>query len=414
MLHIAWLGPVPTENGGVGEVATHLLAGLANLGHRIECFMPGSVSELPESLTGKPNLSFTGSPDRWQWNRWYSRSPLAAFATGLYSRGRAFIQLRRTIAERHAEDPFDLIYQFSNIETVAVPRAIAREVPLVIHPQTHAAGELRWLVAERDLARRSHSSIRSLIATALFSVRTLVQRATIGRARLLVCISSVFRDHIVRDYGFPRDGTVVIPSPVDLSRFEQVQSAGAQQEPPVALVVGRIALRKGVEQIVELSQVLAERGSDVHLRIVGGHSLWSDYRPLLKDLNGRNATYAGSVPADAIPNELRDAAMLIQASKFEPFGLTVAEALATGVPAIGTTEVGALEGTSKLSALTVPVGNAAALADAVEETSRRLKTDPVGVRQAARADSERLFYPPAVCQQISDALEELVATNNLG
>jgi len=42
--------------------------------------------------------------------------------------------------------------------------------------------------------------------------------------------------------------------------------------------------------------------------------------------------------------ELKRSDMLILASKSEPFGLTVAEALAAGVPVIATSEVGATEG----------------------------------------------------------------------
>lgn len=411
-LHIAWLGPVPAQKGGVPEVATQLLAGLGDLGHRVDCFMPAGVSDIPETLEKHSNLTFIWSRLGWRWNRWYSRDPLAAFATGLASRGRAFMRLRRTIAHRHARDPFDVIYQFSNIETVAVSKAMAKAVPLVIHPQTHSAGELRWLLAERGLARRCQPWTRSATTAAVFALRTVVQRVTIKRARLLVCISSAFRDHIVRDYGFPREATVVIPSPVELSRFDPAHGAvDSSNKPRTALVVGRIALRKGVEQIVDLSQILARRGAAVHLRVVGGHSLWSDYRPLLRDLDAQTATYVGPVAADAIPKELLNADMLIQASKYEPFGLTVAEALAAGVPVIATSEVGAVEGTSGLSTVSVPVGDADALADGVEEMSKRLEEDLGGVRQAARADAERLFSPQTVCQQISDELEALVASN---
>ena len=239
--------------------------------------------------------------------------------------------------------------------------------------------------------------------------RTVIQRVTIRQASLVVCISSVFRDHLVNDYRFPRNATLVAPNPVSLERFDET-TKGDLEEPPIVLIVGRIALRKGIDQIVALSHVLKRRGVEVRLRIVGGHSLWSDYRLLLNDLEPTNATYVGPLAADDIPGELQCSDMLVQASKYEPFGLTVAEALAAGVPVIATSEVGAIEGTSNLSTVETPVGDSQALADAVETMLERLYTDARSVRLAARADAERLFSPEVVCRRISDALEELTVS----
>jgi glycosyltransferase involved in cell wall biosynthesis len=405
-LHIAWLGPVPWESAGVAGVARELLGGLADLGHRIDCFFPAAPTELPERLESHPNLEFVWSQTKWQWDRWYSRNSLAAFVTGLGSRASAFIRLRNALAGRHGDDPYDIVYQFSNIETLGVPRGMAKSVPLVIHPETHIAGELRWLFAERHLGWRCQPWYRTASVAAVFVVRAAVQRVAIRQASLLICISGVFRDHLVRDYGFPRDATLIVPNPVALERFDEMRERLG--EPPTILIVGRIALRKGVDQIVALSHVLKRRGVEVRMRIVGGHSLWSDYRPLLRDLEPANTTYVGPMASDDIPKELRSSDMLIQASKYEPFGLTVAEALAAGVPVVATCEVGAIEGTSGVSTIETLVGDPEVLADAVETMLERLHADARGVRQAARADAERLFSPDVVCQRISETLEGLV------
>jgi glycosyltransferase involved in cell wall biosynthesis len=411
-LHIAWLGPVPGEGSGVPGVATELLGGLADMGHRLDCFFPGAPAELPERLESHPNLEFVWSQTKWHWDRWYSRNPLAAFVTGLGSRTAAFIRLRNAVARRHVDDPYDVIYQFSNIETFGVPRGMAKSVPLVIHPETHIAGELRWFFAERRFGWRCQPWYRTVSVAAVFVVRAAMQRVVIHQASLLICVSSVFRDHLVNDYGFPRDATVVVPNPVRLERFRE--GGHGLGVPPTALIVGRIALRKGVDQVVALSHVLKRRGVEVRIRIVGGHSLWSDYRPLLSDLEPTSATYVGPLASDDIPKELQSSDMLIQASKYEPFGLTVAEALAAGVPVVATCEVGAIEGTSGVSTIETPVGDPEALADAVETMLERLQADAMAIREAARANAERLFSPDIVCQRISDALEDLVASSQEG
>jgi glycosyltransferase involved in cell wall biosynthesis len=411
-LHIAWLGPVPGENSGVPGVATELLAGLADLGHRIDCFFPDVPVGLPPRLADNPNLVFAWSGSRWNWGRWYSRTPLRAFVTGLGYRALGFARLRSTIARHHGTDPYDVIYQFSNIETFGVPRKLARSVPLVIHPECHSAGELRWLLAERHLGRRCQTWYQRALSVAVVAVRALVQRVTIHQASLVICISRVFREHLVNDYRFPPSATLVVPNPVRLTRFGEIKASLGQ--PPTAVIIGRISARKGVEQIVALSHLLKQREVELCLRVVGGHSLWSDYRPLLRDLEPTNTIYAGQLAADDIPLELRRSDMLIQASKYEPFGLTVAEALAAGVPVVATPEVGAIEGVSGGSVVETPVGDPGALAGAVETMLDRLHRDADGVRRGARADARRLFSPEVVCQLISNALEGLVASDQRG
>src|ERR1019366_7141130 len=156
------------------------------------------------------------------------------------------------------------------IETLAVPAGVAREVPLVIHPETHSAGELRFLISERRLSLRCQPVHTFVIAVTIMSLRALVQRVKIRQASLLVCISGVFRSHLVKDYGFPAEATVVIPNPVRLERFSP--SDREPGEPPIVLGLGRIAVRKGIEDVVAAAHMLSERNLDVKLRIVGGRA----------------------------------------------------------------------------------------------------------------------------------------------
>ena len=142
-LRIAWLGGAPNEVGGAPGVVTELLDGLARRGHRIDCFFPGAGRNLPERLAAHDNLTFIWGTSDWRWDRWYSRTRITAFASGLLSRAIASVRLRREIVRRHALEPYDLIYQNQTIESLGVPARLTREVPLVIRPDTHMAGELQ-------------------------------------------------------------------------------------------------------------------------------------------------------------------------------------------------------------------------------------------------------------------------------
>jgi glycosyltransferase involved in cell wall biosynthesis len=408
-LRIAWIGAGPgsQESGGVPGVAAELLLGLVELGHRVDCYLPGTARALPQRLVEAERLSFTWGTIAWRWDRWYNRTRLGSFAAGLLWRALGSLRLRRVLARQHAAEPYDVIYQFSSIEALAMPRSLRRAVPLVIHPETHIAGELRFLLAERRLALRGQPAHLFVLTAAMMLPRVMIQRRRIRGARLLVCISRAFRDHLVRDYRFPVEKTVVIPNPVRLARFP-AGHARPSGRPPTVLVLGRISARTGVEHVIATARLLLERGADVRIRVVGGPSLWSDYTSLLEDLPVENSEFVGRIAPADIPAELARSDVLFQPSKYEPFGLTVGEALSAGVPVVATTEVGAAEGVDREVVSVLEPGDVDGFADAIGDTLARLAESPAQIHDRARAEAARLFAPHVVCRQISDALCNLV------
>jgi glycosyltransferase involved in cell wall biosynthesis len=411
-LRIAWLGGAPMEEaGGAPGVVRDLLDGLAKRGHQIDCYFPGAGHELPARITAHENLSFTWGTSKFHYNRWYNKIRVGAFASGLSSRAIASLRLRKEIARRHREQPYDVIYQNQWIESVGVPSSVLRTAPLVVRPDTETASELRCLIAERSLSFRCQPHyIFYVVATILF-LRSVLQRVMIRRASLLVCISKVFRDHIVADYHFPPASTVVVPNPVRLERFTQVDTNRPVGEPPIVLVPVRVSVRKGVEDVIEIARVLLERGVDARLRIVGGASLWSDYTKLLEDLPTENAEYAGRVAHGDMPAEYAGSDMMLLASKFDPCPMAVLEGLACGVPIVATTEVGSTEGVDGSVAARLQPGDVDGMATAIESMIEKLREDPSGMRSLARAEAERLFATDVVCEKLSVALEELVHSN---
>jgi glycosyltransferase involved in cell wall biosynthesis len=387
-------------------VVTDLLQGLALRGHRIDCYFSGDERELPERLSGLGNLTIVWGSSGWRAGRWYSGTRFTSTVSQVIFRGISSLRMRREVAGRHRADPYDLSYEFATVENLALPARLRRTVPLVVHPETHSAGELKSLIAERRLALRCQPAYTFALAVLVLCARTLIQRRRIRGASLLVCISSVFRDHMVRDYRFPSEHTVVVPNPVRLDRFTSGDRPLPQN--PTVLVLGRIAARKGVEDVVAIARLLLEQGSAAHFRIVGGTSLWSNYAKLLDDLPAANSEYVGRVHAAQVPAELAASDVLLQASKYEPFALTVAEALAAGVPVVATSEVGAIEGVDPSVAAVAAPGDVEAMAAAITTTIERMRVDQAEIRATARAEAERLFARDVVAEQLSQALERLL------
>ncbi|HEY2216680.1 MAG TPA: glycosyltransferase family 4 protein, partial [Solirubrobacteraceae bacterium] len=344
--------------------------------------------------------------NKWRWDRWYSRTKITSFASGLIARAVGSVRLRREIVKRHQRHPYDLVFQNQTIESLGVPASITRSIPLVIRPDTHQAGELRWLIAERRLAFSCQPRRVFFLVAAIMALRSLAQAVQIRRASLVICISSVFRDHITRDYRFPVAKTAVIANPVRLDRF--TRSERPLGRPPTVLVPTRLSLRKGLEDVVAIAAALPRRDLDARVRVVGGPSMWSDYSKLLEQLPSETGEYGGRIPPREMPGELGRSDVVLVTSKYEPFGLTVAEALASGVPVVASSEVGAIEHVERDVASVVAPGDVSGFVDAIVGQLDRLAQAPAEVHARARGEAERLFSPSLICEQVSDALERLV------
>ncbi|MGO8864798.1 MAG: glycosyltransferase family 4 protein [Acidimicrobiales bacterium] len=259
--------------------------------------------------------------------------------------------------------------------------------------------------------------MRPKLVMGWFLLRSSRQRRDIHRAAVVLALSEAFGRHLVEDYGVEPTRISIAPNPIDLERFRPPRDALPTPGPLTVAIVGRLSVRKGLELVVELSHRLQDLSGSVHLEIVGNPSQWSNYRPLLDDIDPTVASFDGSLSHDDLEQWLPTCDLLIQPAKYEPFGLTVGEAMACGVPVVVTTEVGAGEGVSEVCCTWVPPGDIAALEAAVRGMVARLCSSDSGpMRDVARSEAERLWSAVSVTRPVQAALlqaagfETLIAT----
>lgn len=407
-MRIAWLGPTPNLEGGAPYVGAQLLRELARAGAEIDCFLDVGPDQIPPPLRGLDGLRFVLRPTSWQWDSWYNRTPVSAFISGNMFRLHAHNGLARVVAARHATKPYDVVYQFSRNELGRLARLIDALPPIVVHPSTHAAGELRWYGREAPLARAIEPRSRRLLIQTVLRLRASIQRRDLARVERILAISHRFAEHLAADYRIPRERIAVVPNPIDLDRFRPGPRPVQPGAPLRLLFVSRIAVRKGVELIVDLSHRLADLHGSVEIIVIGSRSTWSDYRKLLDGLNPRLAQYAGGVPPGELAALYREAAVVLQPSHYEPFALTVGEALAAGTPVIASDEVGAAEGVDRRVCTVFPRGDRAAFEQAVRAAVESFNmTDRGAVRALARAEAERLYAPSTVAEKVLEELERV-------
>jgi glycosyltransferase involved in cell wall biosynthesis len=165
--------------------------------------------------------------------------------------------------------------------------------------------------------------------------------------------------------GVPRSRMALIPSGVNAATFRPDGPAAPRTRTPRILSVGRMVERKGFQDVIAALRFVPA----AELVIVGGR-----IDPLFTRLSryaeacgvADRVTFAGAVPREQMPPWYRSADVLVSAPWYEPFGLTPLEAMACGVPVVGSA-VGGLTDTvvDGITGVLVPPRAPRALGDAL-------------------------------------------------
>jgi glycosyltransferase involved in cell wall biosynthesis len=235
---------------------------------------------------------------------------------------------------------------------------------LLVHPDTALAGRLtrRPTVLElHDIVAPGVPALLQSAAAALSSAVVSISRATSAPVR-----------------GPGRHRLHLVPQAIDVDRFGPGPGDPALRrtvgDPPLVVgIVGRVDPSKGVDVAIE---AVAAAGADLGLLVVGAPG-WDagdhlvDVLALGQARLGDRFHHAGLV--SDVPTVLRSVDILVNASDAEPFGLSVLEAQAVGVPVVGTAAGGIPDFVEDgVTGLLVPPRDPAALARAL----RRLADDP--------------------------------------
>lgn len=148
--------------------------------------------------------------------------------------------------------------------------------------------------------------------------------------------------NLLLSYGI-ENPIVTVPTGIDTGKYSKPVSAsrrmellaryGISPDKRVLVSVGRLALEKNADELIENMKLLLSSRSDTVLLIVGGGPYEDELKALSESLGlSGSVFFTGMVSPDEVPEYFRLGEVFVCASQSEAQGLTYIEALASGLP----------------------------------------------------------------------------------
>lgn len=200
-------------------------------------------------------------------------------------------------------------HNYHSLPLAVAAYAVDDECPFVVTPHYHAS---------------SPSSVRNR----LLAVYQPVGHWALHRADRVLAVSEWEAEQLAADFDL---SAAVVPNGIHVDRFREAEPSRAPADRPYLLCVGRLERYKGVQHVIRALPELP----NYDLVVAGDGPYGDDLRRLAHEVGiADRVSFEGYVPDSDLPGLYAGAAAYVTMSEFEAYGITVAEALASGTPCV--------------------------------------------------------------------------------
>lgn len=224
-----------------------------------------------------------------------------------------------------------------------------------------------WLKSPVHLSK-TRKDLYGLYQWIYSSINSRREKDSFAKAKNIIAVSERVKQEL-QELGVPENKITVIHNGVDTDEFQLGESNRKELELPpsvrLALFIGDLKTnRKNLDTVFKALQHLP----NTHLAIVGNFQ-GSPYPTLAKTLHLDHQVHFMGRRHD-IPKVMQSCDFFVFPSRYEPFGMVVTEAMASGLPVIISTSTGAAEISDSSCSVLVDPEDVTALINAMDSLSQ--------------------------------------------
>ncbi len=187
---------------------------------------------------------------------------------------------------------------------------------------------------------------------------------SIKHATKIIAISEATRDDLIKIYGADPKKITVIYHGYEKNKYYPLSAierspAWVEKMKPYVYFIGRLEAKKNLKNLVKAFGLLKKDGRVKHKLVLAGRPGYM-YEEIEEEINSldpkirKDVIELGYVADDKVSSLMRGADIFAFPSKFEGFGMPLVEAMASGVPIVGSNTTSIPEITDKSALLSDP------------------------------------------------------------
>lgn len=206
-----------------------------------------------------------------------------------------------------------------------------------------------------------------------YSTVHFLESRKLQRLKLVVANSQFTADTVVKTYPKTKSKVRLCYKSVDVEKYRKIfhdrKAITSDDDQPVILFVGSNMHRKGVPDLIDAAPGVIKVYPQAKFIIVGNDKSADRLKQLCHDLKvEKNFEFAGWQSQTDLLSYYKQATVFVMPSLTEALGVTFLEAMAAGVPVIGTNVGGIPEIIEHgINGLLVPVESPTAIAEAINQ-----------------------------------------------
>jgi glycosyltransferase involved in cell wall biosynthesis len=239
-----------------------------------------------------------------------------------------------------------------------------------------------------------------------------IHRLTLRRTQRVIAVSRAVADSLLAQRVFDSKKILTIHNGIDIANFAKTMSEHAAHRAPRIGTIGHLAPIKGQEDFVRAAALVNQSRPDIEFVIAGEDKSHARENRIalekLIDESSMNDKVKLVGWIDDVPGFLSTLDLFVSSARAEPFGLSIVEAMAAGVPVVATASEGAREiiedqQTGRL----VPIGDIASLANTIIELIND-KSERRRLAQNAETEAGERFSLARMVEQTEQAYAEAI------